>query len=98
MRVEKGAPLPLRWERGWGEGQHPLTLPLLLDPDVAEIDTPCARNVVLQAVTEGCMRLREVEHRDRLLVVDNVARLDQQLTPGLLVEGPLRLVVDFVEF
>src|SRR5688500_146913 len=97
MRVEKGAPLPSQWERGWGEGQHPLILPLLLDPDVGEIDPPGAGNVVMEAVTVGGVRLREVEHRYRLLLVDDVTRLDQQVSSSLLVEGPLRLSVDLVE-
>ena len=58
-------------------------------------DTPGARLEVLQAVAERGVALREVQNRGRLLLVDDIGGLDQQVPAPRFIEGPLRLIVDW---
>src|SRR5690349_17030476 len=75
----------------------PFLPPLLLNPDVVEVDAPGAGPEVLQPVTVAGVPLAEEEHGDRLLVVDDVADLSQEFDPSVLVESELRLGVQLID-
>src|SRR5215207_8907479 len=69
---------------------------LLLNPDVAQINAPWTRSVVLKAITVAEVSLAELHHRHWQIIVDDVCRLDDQFASRILIEGPLRLGVQFV--
>src|SRR5215208_8172818 len=72
--------------------------PLLLNPDVAQINSPGTGLEVLQYLAITDDGLAEMSDRNRQVIVDDVHRLDQEFATGLFIERAGRLKVDLVKF
>src|SRR5215207_1856523 len=89
-----GEPLP---ETPYLITLSPRNPPLLLDPDVGEIDTEVAGPEILQTIAITGVGFAEVHHGNRQIFVNDVSRLNDQFAAGFLVKGAIRLRIQLVD-